>query len=173
MFYEDLLLHGIKLEYRGELCNYIYTTPYLLGHNYTMHRHKKNHSITLNEDWEGRSVSLTTHKNLIEIWLKSSHKPLNYDEFTNFNHYLKGKFPQILDSQWVIKQIDIGIDTPLIHLKGVSEITLKIFKNLWLSIYQKFDKVRIEARTTQEICFADCLDVYAKFLKSLTTTNIS
>ena len=167
IFYEDLLLHGIKIEYRGPLCNQIYTTPYLMGHNYTMHRHRKNHSITLNEEWEGRTVCLTSHKNLIEIWLKSSHKPLNHDDFVHFNHYIKGKFPQIHESKWIIKQLDIGLDTPLIHLKGISEITLKIFNNMWLSIYQKFDKVRIEARTTQEIGLSDCLDVYARFLRTL------
>lgn len=167
IFYTDILLHGIKIEYRGELCNYIYTTPYLIGYNFTIHRHRINKAPTLSEEWEGRIIKITAHKSLIEIWLKSSNKPLNHEEFINFNHYLRGKFPQILPTQWTIKQLDIGTDTPLLHLKGISEMTLKVFNNLWLSIYQKFDKVRIEARTTQNISFEDCLNTFGRFLNTL------
>lgn len=170
IFYEDILLHGIKLEYRGKLCNYIYTNPFLLGDNLTLHRHRKNHSITLSEEWEERIIRFTSHRNCIEVWIKSSDKPLDYDVFINFEHYLKGKFPKILDFEWKIRQLDIGTDSPLLHLKGVSEISLRVFKNLWLAIYQKYDRVRIEARSIhKELDLPELLKVYHEFLKTSKT----
>lgn len=169
VFVAELFLHGIKLEYRGELCNYIYTHPYLIHGNYTTHRHKKNHSITHNEEWEGRTVSFTTHKVLIELFIYCSHKPLSLSEFKEFCQYLRGKENRITEDQWFVIQHDFGTkDTDLLSMQGIQRISLRIFKNLWITMYNRYGKLRIEANFVhKELPLDKCLEVYSKFCKSI------
>jgi len=72
--------HGIKMEYRGEKCQKIYTKSYLQEKfpDLPITQHPKNHSYsvfyTLKFDNIMIPITITSHPNLLEIWIKKQQK---------------------------------------------------------------------------------------------------
>lgn len=145
--YKELMLHGIKLEFRTDPKSYkIHTSPYLMLHtNYTIHRHRTNKSITLNEIWESYKVTITIHnKPLIEVWLNCN-QGINIMRFYGFTQWIQGLFPKILPSQWMVRQWGINVDYPSLLLDGIESLTLAMFQDTLLRLYNKNkDRLRVE-----------------------------
>jgi len=168
LFYGDLYIHGLKLEYRGPLCLTFYTQPYLAHTAVNTRRHRRNRSITSNEEWQDRAISITTNKTLLEIFLRCSSSPLSFDAFREYTQYIQGRFPTIKPCEWAVVQHDFGIaDTPLLSLQGIERTSLHVFKNLWLTMYNNAGKFRLEGNFVHKsLSLPDCLQAYQMFLKS-------
>ena len=142
--------HGIKLEYRdGNWCDknrkfcveilggsYLHTHPSPLRH-----RHPKNHSI-VQQDYitlEGEEVpiTITLHKHLIEVWIKNSEHPIGIDGFNELVGWLKGVFAPLTERQWKLVQIGVNEDLKELKVDGMSDITLKEYRNMLFRIYNK------------------------------------
>lgn len=141
-------IHGIKLEYRGD-CHTFKTGSFLatMFARYTLRRHPVNHSIIINAypyiEGEHRDISITIHDNLLEIWVKTSDKPLTPQGLMELSAWIQGKF-NLDPSQFKVIQYGMNYDFPGIKLDGVQSLTLKQFSNALIRIYQHGKGVRYE-----------------------------
>ncbi len=141
-------VHGIKLEYKGD-CHIFKAESFLatMFARYTLRRHPKNHSIVINAypyiEGEHRDVTITIHDNLLEIWVKTSDKPLTPNGLMELSAWLQGKF-NLDSSQFKLTQVGLNYDFPGLKLDGVSDLTLKQFSNAIIRVYQHGEGVRYE-----------------------------
>lgn len=141
-------VHGIKLEYKGD-CHIFKTGSFLatMFARYTLRRHPKNHGIVINAypyiEGEHRDVTITIHDNLLEIWVKTSDKPLTPAGLMELSAWLQGKF-NLDPSQFKLTQVGLNYDFPGLKLDGVSDLTLKQFSNAIIRVYQHGEGVRYE-----------------------------
>jgi len=141
-------VHGIKLEYKGD-CHTFKTESFLatMFARYTTRRHPKNGSIVINSypyiEGEQRDITITIHDNLLEIWVKTSDKPLTPQGLMELSAWLQGKF-NLDPSQFKLTQIGLNYDFPGLKLDGMQSLTLKQFSNALIRIYQHGNGVRYE-----------------------------
>ncbi|MCD6369952.1 MAG: hypothetical protein J7L63_00420, partial [Thermoplasmata archaeon] len=127
-------LHGIKLHYRGEKCHTFYTESYLrtIFPEGIIKRHKINHGLEVFVspyiEGEHRDITITAHQNLLEIWIKTSDKPLTPQGLLELSAWLQGKFG--LDpSEFKLIQHGLNYDFLGIKIDGNFELNLKQFSN--------------------------------------------
>ena len=142
-------LHGIKLHYRGEKCHTFYTESYLrtIFPEGIIKRHKINHGLEVFVspyiEGEHRDITITAHQNLLEIWIKTSDKPLTPQGLLEFSAWLQGKFG--LDpSEFKLIQHGLNYDFLGIKIDGNFELNLKQFSNAIIRIYQHGKGLRYE-----------------------------
>ena len=142
-------MHGIKLHYRGEKCHTFYTESYLrtIFPREIIKRHGKNHALIVFAhpyiEGEHRDITITVHQHLMEVWLKTSDKPLTPQGLLEFSAWLQGKFG--LDpSEFKLIQHGFNYDFVGIKMDGNFEINLKQFSNAVIRLYQHGDKLRYE-----------------------------
>ena len=173
---ERLRMHGINL--RAE-CN---STKSSLSSDAASdvtrggHRHNRNHSITYNEEWNERTITITHHDNagVILVALMSGDNDLEYTDFLAFCSFLQGRFPKILLAQWEVVQLGINWDTDRIQLQGVQKLSLQHYKDLWFNIYRREDNtVRIEAHTTKKMGLAEILETFALFVQIVDAPTVA
>ena len=147
---KPLELHGIKLECRAKnikrKAGSFLTVP--LSPN--RHRHGRNHSLVdYATYWIGHtpiSVTITMHKELIEVWVKNSMHPMKAGEFLGFIGFLQGLFPNIQKHEWYMIQVGLNLDYQELRLDGAKSITLSKYENAVMRIYnkEKMGKMRKE-----------------------------
>ena len=176
---KPLTLHGIKIVTTEREGLSSVTLSALYNHfNYTGHRHKVNESITFTEEWRGRLLTITfkerTKKDgngYIEIFLRSSTKPVHFNEFEAFCGFIEGMFPNKSLDVWEAQQFGFNWDTQELRLEGVKAITLRAFKNVWLRLYQKSqDLLRVEAHVNVSLPLSEALSVLGKALDGIDET---
>jgi len=175
---KPLRLHGIKIvtKQRGPLSS-VTLNALRTHHNYTLHRHRINHSITFDEEWRGRKITVTYFEitkegyGYIEVFLRASLNPLSFSEFDAFVGWMEGAFPGININSWAVEQLGINWDTGELRLEGMSALTLRAFKNVWLRLYQKSkDILRVEAHVNVALSLPEALAVLSKALDSIDET---
>lgn len=175
---KPLTLHGIKIvtKQRGGLSS-VTLDALRTHHNYTLHRHRVNHSVTFDEEWRERKITVTYFERTkegygyIEVFLRASIKPVTFSEFDAFVGWLEGAFPGININSWVVEQLGINWDTQELRLEGVSALTLRAFKNVWLRMYQKSqDLLRVEAHVNVSLTLPEVLEVLSRALDSIDET---
>jgi len=172
---KPLMLHGIKIVTKQrEALSAVTLNALHTHHNYTLHRHRVNHSVTYDEEWRGRKITVTYFERMkdghgyIEVFLRASLKPVSYSEFEAFVGYIEGAFPGISPGSWIVEQLGINWDTTELRLEGVSAITLKAFRNVWLRLYQKSkDLMRVEAHVNVSVTLTEALQVLSRALDNI------
>jgi len=126
----------------------------------------RNKGIDVTHWWRGNPINIQIYrsKGSIMVYSRFSNSALDYSEFNAFCAWLEAMFSAIPLNKWLLKTVDINSDTPLLHLAGLNEISLKTFKNMWLEIYQKGTLVRAEARLTTEIRLSQALEIFKNWL---------
>lgn len=159
---EPLMLHSINVEHRY---NPKQTPPFLrdaIPVMFGIHRHRINHSLTTNLEYENRKITLTLHEKagVLMVASMSTNNPYTLEEFRRFIAWLSGRFPLIPTGQWTIKQIALNWDTKSLRLEGLTAISLQAFENIWIQLYQKTkDMVRIESHLTTTITLQEALEI--------------
>lgn len=110
--------------------------------------------------FKGRKITITIHeKGLVEVWVKSSNNPMNYEEFRDLLTYLNGFTEPIMPIvEQRVRQIGLNRDYRELRLDGVNCITLRNFMNAMGRIYyREKDNVRVEQHITTEISLEEAL----------------
>ena len=164
-----LRLHGLKLvTIKGHGLAGVMAQQLLNSAPVNIHKHRINHSITFNEEWEGRKVTFTLHKGnkergtkeRIEVNLTSTNSPLDFPSFAMFCGYLQGKIPAATLEAWQISQIGLNFDLLGMQIDGAEAITLQAFKNMWLRLYNhNKDMLRVEAHLNLAVNLSEGIDI--------------
>jgi len=111
-----------------------------------------------------RRLTITLHKELIEVFINCSNNPLDYNDFARLEGYLWGLFPHIALNDWMVIQFGLNVDYYGFKLDGIKSMKLQLFKNMWFQIYQKEKElIRIEAHgTVKNITFEQCLNLITR-----------
>lgn len=182
----EIGLHGIKLEYRKSRVEGGVTSKQASdvtkGANWVTewvqgdiiagtHRHPINGSITESYEWAGRVITITTYaktragEEVVELWLQASERDLRNGEFMEFISWVQGRYPYVPLALWRVRQVGINWDVRGLHLDGVDKMTLQIFQNMWLTLYNHARFVRVETHMTQNIGLDQAVQVFSRFVE--------
>lgn len=156
-----LKLHGLKImAKRAEGIPFITITDITSRANVDLHRHRVNHAIVYNEIWRDRKITVTYHpEHTLLIDLRSSEKPLSFNDFDAFCGWLEGRFPAISLGRWQVLQAGFNWDIIGMRLDGIESITLNILKDVWFRMYNKGrDFMRVELHTNIKISLTEALE---------------
>ena len=165
-----LKLHGLKIITRKRQgLPFVTSSDFIKMASIDIHRHRINHSLTYDEEWRSRLITLTLHESgTLIIDLKSSQNPVNFSEFDAFCGWLEGRFPLIPLEAWTVLQAGLNWDLLGFKLDGMSSITLRILHDMWLRLYQKSaDLLRVEAHVNVGISLPEMLNVMQGALENL------
>ena len=119
--------------------------------NPRMCRHAQNKGITTYSDWELRQLTITLHKEELEIFCNSSNHPLNLLDITNYFSYIDGAFG-LPEAAWTVTQCDYNIDEVGKINMPIGSISVSNFKDMILKFYEKkIGLVRTELRSFEKI----------------------
>ena len=92
------------------------------------------------------TVKVMVSSKKIELFLNSSHAPLDLAGWLAFTSWLRAAFPSIPYEQWKLINIGFNRDYFGIDLKGLRDVTIQVFDGFVLRIYEKSQgRVRQEA----------------------------
>jgi len=165
-----LKLHGLKImTKRREGHTFMTTEEFIKIAPYKPFEHRINHALYYDEVWRERVITVTYHpEHTIIIDLKSSKKPLNFEEFNAFIGWLEGRFPKIPVGWWELVQVGLNWDIIGMYLDGIESITLEVFKQIWFRMYMKSrDMLRIEAHTNIKLGLSEAIEALQGALDSV------
>lgn len=154
----DLLIrfHGIKVETN---CHKYKGWPYLRLHEIVtgrfahpeLRRHPVNQGITTYSDWDLRLLTITLHKEELEVFCQSSNYPLSLLDLMNYFSFLYGAFG-ISEEAWKVAQCDYNIDEVGKINLPLTDISISNFKGLILKFYEKkIGLIRTEVRSFEKM----------------------
>lgn len=113
--------------------------------------------------FRGRGVTITQHDmGLVEIFPKlgKSEKAFSFWDFDAFISWLDGITYHNPLQRCMLRTLDINCDLRRLNLHGLSEISLKGFRNAWARLYIKDPyQTRLEWCMTTEIGLKEALDI--------------
>lgn len=168
-----LKLHGLKIMTKRGQGHPAATFPtqgdILMGANYTLHRHRINHSLVYDEVWRGRKITVTYHpEHTLIVDLRCSDNPIGFNEFSGFIGWLEGRFPQIPLGAWQVLQAGFNWDIIGMRLDGIESVTMNYLQEVWYRLYNKGkDMLRVEVHTNIKIGLGEALDALKGALENL------
>lgn len=156
-----LALHGIKFEGKCPRRN----SPYSLVRAAARQYRKRG---IYYEFWEERKVTITIHSmGLVEVFLATSLKPMDFQEFDRFISWMRGIVGFVDDGSWRLRLIGLAVDIKGLRIEGAESMALKTFRNAWFRAYQKrTDTVRVEAHAVVDISLPEIYDWLARIVEA-------
>jgi len=124
--------------------------------------------------YEGRKITITLHcKGLVEIWVRSSDNPLNFEELRALLTFLNGFLEPLGPlANRVLRQIGLNKDYRSLRLDGVTSIPLNDFMNSVARIYQKEkDTLRVEKHIETNIELDEAICMLSRVSEPVTAIN--
>ncbi len=114
-----------------------------------------NHSWTFEGFWKKRRISITVqhgNSNLIEIWCKATDKPLDIEEFIDYNRMWALALNDIWkESEPCYHQLGINHDIPRTMIDGIQRVKVQALQDYMVQAYNKDGNLRIESHIYRAI----------------------
>ena len=129
---------------------------------------KNNNHGVYSYEFNSRAITITVYRrsHTIDVWLKATKNPLDFQEFNEFGYFLLGwSQGKVGEPTWQVKQWGWNMDFVNLDMtkSGFKKMSLKTFTNAWFQIYQKqMDLLRVEIHwTPRELALQDVMRVFA------------
>ena len=170
---KDLHLHRIQLKWNDRECCSLGCTPTKVaaegelevlprpgppfGLKWRLTRGRGSQMMAL-EIWKDRELRFRWYRTTgtVVLTLRASERPLAHHEFLSFHSFMdglfRGHYRVPIEVMPVMAQgMHFNYDLPFMRLEGVQDISLKVFRNFWIRMYQKGSQLRIEECMEEEL----------------------